>query len=155
VATAHEHAVRTRNRTGPGHRNTSGPARVRLPRAGQLRAPLRLLRPGTVLVPGTTDAHRQPHQPRRNNTNHERIDHCNGLAACPTHDVAFDIGLLSVDNALQIHSATRLNAVIDTDDIARRYFGRPPLRDTLALPTGADPAGRQYLDWHHSTILAA
>ena len=33
----------------------------------------------------------------------ERLDPRNGLAACASHDVAFDVGLLTVGPALQVH----------------------------------------------------
>ena len=33
----------------------------------------------------------------------ERLDVRNGIAACPTHDAAFDSGLLSVNGGLRIH----------------------------------------------------
>ena len=38
----------------------------------------------------------------------ERLDPRNGLAACPSHDVAFDTGLLTVGAALQIHVSEAL-----------------------------------------------
>jgi putative restriction endonuclease len=94
-------------------------------------------------------------KPWRDSTNRERLDHRNGLAACPTHDVAFDVGLLTVNGGLRIHTATRLSTAMAQDEIARRYFDRPPLRDVLLLPDGADPPAREYLRWHHQRVFAA
>jgi putative restriction endonuclease len=94
-------------------------------------------------------------KPWRDSSDQERLDHRNGLAACPTHDVAFDVGLLTVNGGLRIHSATRLSATVAQDEIARRYFGHPPLRDAILLPDGADPPATEYLNWHRERIFAA
>lgn len=94
-------------------------------------------------------------KPWRDSDNRERLDHRNGLAACPTHDVAFDVGLLTVNGGLRIHTASRLSAVMETDQLARQYFDRPPLREVLLLPDGADPPAVEYLRWHKERIFAA
>lgn len=94
-------------------------------------------------------------KPWRDSDNRERLDHRNGLAACPTHDVAFDVGLLTVNGGLRIHTASRLLAAMETDQLARQYFDRPPLREVLLLPEGADPPAVEYLRWHRERIFAA
>jgi putative restriction endonuclease len=94
-------------------------------------------------------------KPWRESSSRERLDHRNGLAACPTHDVAFDTGLLGVNGGLRIHSASRLTEAIIRDAVARQYFDRPPLRDVLLLPDGADPPSAGYLTWHRERIFAA
>jgi putative restriction endonuclease len=94
-------------------------------------------------------------KPWRDSTNRERLDHRNGVAACPTHDVAFDVGLLTVNGGLRIHTATRLSTAMQTDHLARQYFDRPPLREVLLLPDGADPPAAEYLRWHKDRIFAA
>ena len=94
-------------------------------------------------------------KPWRDSSDRERLDHRNGLAACPTHDVAFDVGLLTVNRGLRIHTATRLSAAVAQDEIARRYFDRPPLKEVLLLPDGADPPAAEYLDWHRRRVFAA
>ena len=94
-------------------------------------------------------------KPWRISDNRERLDHRNGLAACPTHDVAFDVGLIAVNGGLRIHTAGRLADAFDTDPLARQYFDRPPLRDVLLLPAEADPPGQTYLRWHKEKIFAA
>jgi putative restriction endonuclease len=94
-------------------------------------------------------------KPWRDSSNRERLDHRNGLAVCPTHDVAFDTGLLTVDNQLRIHTAARLATAIQRDETVRRYFDRPPLRDALLLPELADEPAVEYLHWHRRRIFAA
>lgn len=44
-------------------------------------------------------------EPWRDSAPAERLDALNGLTACPTHDVAFDTGLLTVDGGPRIHAA--------------------------------------------------
>lgn len=94
-------------------------------------------------------------KPWKDSTSTERMDLRNGLAACPSHDVAFDTGLLTVDASLQVHVSGALADAVRADPLARQYYGRPPLRDTILLPAQAQLPGRKYLDWHRSKIFAA
>lgn len=94
-------------------------------------------------------------KPWKDSTPTERLDHRNGLAACPTHDVAFDTGLLTVNGGLRIHLAGTLAAAVRTDPLTRQYYGCPPLHKVLLLPAGAEPPARKYLDWHREKIFAA
>jgi putative restriction endonuclease len=94
-------------------------------------------------------------KPWKDSTPTERLDPRNGLAACPAHDVAFDTGLLAVNGGLRIHVAGSLSDATATDPLARQYYGRPPLRETLLLPAGAQPPNRKYLDWHRQNIFVA
>jgi putative restriction endonuclease len=94
-------------------------------------------------------------KPWKDSTPSERLDHRNGLAACPAHDVAFDTGLLSVNGGLRIHVARSLAEATRTDPLARQYYGRPPLRDALLLPSEAQPPARKYLDWHRQNVFRA
>jgi putative restriction endonuclease len=105
-------------------------------------------RPNRMLVAGHI-------KPWRDSSNRERRDHRNGLAACPTHDVAFDTGLITVNGGLAIHLAARLDAQVARDEITRHYFARPPLREAIVLPDGADLPGGDYLRWHREHIFAA
>lgn len=92
-------------------------------------------------------------KPWRESTARERLDPRNGLAACPPHDVAFDTGLLTVNGGLRIHLAGPLAKAVQDDPLARHYYGRPPLLDSLALPPGAQPPATRYLDWHRENIF--
>ncbi len=94
-------------------------------------------------------------KPWRDSEPKERLDPRNGLAACPTHDVAFDTGLLAVNGELRIHLAPKLRQALPADAAARAAFGRPPLAQTLILPEGADPPRTAYLDWHRERVYAA
>ena len=94
-------------------------------------------------------------KPWRDSTPSERLDPRNGLAACPAHDVAFDTGLLAVNGGLRIHVARSLADAVQTDPLARQYYGQPPLREALLLPSGAEAPARKYLDWHRQKIFVA
>ncbi len=94
-------------------------------------------------------------KPWKDSTPSERLDPRNGLAACPAHDVAFDTGLLTVNGGLRIHVARSLAEATRTDPLARQYYGRPPLREALLLPAGAQAPARKYLDWHRHKIFVA
>ena len=92
-------------------------------------------------------------KPWKDSTPAERLDPCNGLAACPAHDVAFDTGMITVNGGLRIHLASPLAEAIQTDPLARQYYGRPPLREVILLPQGAQAPARKYLDWHRQKIF--
>ena len=92
-------------------------------------------------------------KPWKDSAPSERLDPRNGLAACPAHDAAFDTGMLTVNGGLRIHLARRLANAVQTDPLARQFYGRPPLRETLLLPPGAQEPTRKYLDWHRQNIF--
>ncbi|NMM22715.1 MAG: HNH endonuclease [Phycicoccus sp.] len=83
----------------------------------------------------------------------ERLDPANGLSACPTHDVAFDTGLLTVNGGLRIHVKSALAHQIATDASVRSVFGRPPLAERLLLPPGARAPKPRYLAWHQENVF--
>ena len=85
----------------------------------------------------------------------ERLDVRNGLTACPTHDVAFDTGLITVNGGLRIHVNPALHASTSLDPATRAAFGRPPLGERLLLPSGAMEPEQKYLSWHHANIYRA
>lgn len=88
-------------------------------------------------------------------TSTERLDVRNGIAACPTHDAAFDSGLLTVNGGLRIHVAPALAQRTTEDEALRHAFGRPPLFDRLLLPGEAEPPRSKYLSWHREHVWAA
>jgi putative restriction endonuclease len=94
-------------------------------------------------------------KPWKDSTPAGRLGPRNGLAACPAHDVAFDTGLLTVNGGLRIHAAHSLAGAVQSDPLARQYYGRSPLRETLVLPAGAQPPARRYLDWHRQQVFTA
>lgn len=91
-------------------------------------------------------------KPWRISTATERLDTRNGLTACPTHDVAFDTGLLTVNGGLRIHITPALRHAAQTDPATRAAFGRPPLVERLLLPEGAPTPRPEYLAWHHHHV---
>jgi putative restriction endonuclease len=92
-------------------------------------------------------------KPWKDSTPSERLDLRNGLAACPAHDVAFDTGMLTVNGGLRIHLARPLADAIQTDPLARQYYGRPPMCEVILLPEGAQAPARKYLDWHRQKVF--
>jgi putative restriction endonuclease len=94
-------------------------------------------------------------KPWKDSTLAERLDPRNGVAACPAHDVAFDTGMLTVNGGLRIHLARPLAWAVQADPLARQYYGRPPLREVLLLPEGAQPPAGRYLDWHRRNVFVA
>jgi putative restriction endonuclease len=93
-------------------------------------------------------------KPWRDSAHGERLDVRNGLSACTAHDVAFDTGMITVNGGLRIHLAPPLAEAVEADPLARQFYGRPPLRETLLLPPGAQSPGLRYLEWHHEKIFA-
>src|SRR5260370_7682811 len=92
-------------------------------------------------------------KPWKDSTPSERLDPLNGLAACPAHDVAFDTGLLSVNGGLRIHVARSLADAVQTDPLARQYYGRPPLREAPFLPPGPHAPAPRYPYCHPPTTF--
>ena len=92
-------------------------------------------------------------KPWRDSNPRERLDLSNGLAACPSHDVAFDIGMLTIEDDLRIRLAVSLSDAVRVDELTRQYYGRPPLLDVVRLPAGAESPGSKYLDWHRKYIF--
>lgn len=92
--------------------------------------------------------------PWREGTASERPDLGNGLSACPTHDVAFDTGLLTVNGGMRIHVKSSLARQVAIDAATRSAFGRPPLAERLLLPLGARVPKARYLAWHQQNVFA-
>lgn len=90
----------------------------------------------------------------RSSSDEERLDVSNGLAACPTHDAAFDVGLLFVNGGLHIHESERLRSSVEADPGTATFFGRPPIRAMLLLPATAVQPGSEYLAWHRANVAS-
>lgn len=85
----------------------------------------------------------------------ERLDPRNGVAACPTHDIAFDTGLIAVAADGKVLLSPLIEQAALEDAAAAAVFGRPPLGVLLRLPDGASPPAARYLDWHRANLFAA
>lgn len=95
-------------------------------------------------------------KPWRESTGPERLDVRNGLAACPTHDVAFDTGLLTVAADLSIIVSPYVVAEIAAlDHPGRHVFAQPPMRTRIEFRASALPPGERYLHWHRERVFAA
>lgn len=81
----------------------------------------------------------------------ERLDPANGIAACPTHDAAFDSGLITVNGGLRVHRAPPLERSSRSDPGVDRYFGESLLPSLAVADRDARP-GLGYLTWHHEHI---
>ncbi|MFI5937859.1 HNH endonuclease [Actinoplanes sp. NPDC051494] len=92
-------------------------------------------------------------KPWRECDSRERLDVANGLTACPTHDVAFDTGLLTANGELRIHIYSELQRAAAGDPSVHAAFGRPPLGDRLFLPSEAVRPERAYLNWHRDHVF--
>jgi putative restriction endonuclease len=91
-------------------------------------------------------------KPWKDSTPSERLDPRNGLAACPAHG---DTGMLTVNGGLRIPLARPLAQAVQDDQLARQYYGRPPLREVFLLSEGAQPPAVRYLDWHRRKVFVA
>ena len=90
-------------------------------------------------------------KPWADSSNRERRDPRNGAVACPTHDAAFDKGLITVNGGLRVHRSQRLRASVKVDAGVDHNFGET-LRDALLLPPGVEQPGRAYLRWHREHV---
>ena len=104
------------------------------------------------MIPGSSRSLRAS-QAAEDSEPSERLDPRNRLAACPSHDVAFDTGLLTVGSTLQIRLSAALATAVRTDLLTRQFYGRPPLLESLLLPEDAQPPARKYLDWHQANVF--
>ncbi len=91
-------------------------------------------------------------KPWRNATKRERLHVANGLAACPTHDAAFDHGLLTIEDDLRITVAPGLALDRDRRPEVQQYFGAPHLFERVALPQRATVIDVQYARWHRDHV---
>jgi putative restriction endonuclease len=85
-------------------------------------------------------------------TSKERMDVCNGLAACPIHDAGFDQGYLTVNEGHIILRAPILLQSIASDPGVGTYFGTM-LKSSLLLPSQARKPDVQYLHYHQDNIF--
>lgn len=92
-------------------------------------------------------------KPWRSSDHRERLDVANGLAACPTHDSAFDVGLITVDEHLVVRRSRRLENAMVRNEAVRRAFEPGVLRTSIAAPQRAVDPGRPFIDWHREHVF--
>jgi putative restriction endonuclease len=82
----------------------------------------------------------------------ERVDVRNGLIACPTHDVAFDRGYITIEDDLSIRLAAVLQRSITQDPGVRHYFGEI-IHTTVLLPQKSKTPSPSYLAYHREHVF--
>ena len=87
-------------------------------------------------------------KPWRHSLNSERVDSSNGLAACPTHDAAFDSFLITLNPALEIVASSELLLAILHDAVVARNFSNLGMSNKLILDDCAKPPSESYVQWH-------
>lgn len=92
-------------------------------------------------------------KPWREATKRERLHVANGVAACPTHDAAFDRGLLTIEDDLRITLAPGLLLDREKKPEVQQYFGSPHLRERIVLPMSATAIDLQYAQWHRTRVF--
>ena len=90
-------------------------------------------------------------KPWRASSNSERRDANNGLAACPTHDAAFDSQLITVGLGMEIMLHPKLQRAVSGDPRVARNFGAEGMASSLLLPTATTRPDESYLSWHRNT----
>ncbi|PFG18773.1 putative restriction endonuclease [Serinibacter salmoneus] len=96
-------------------------------------------------------------KPWRDSDGHERLDITNGLAACPTHDAAFDSGLMTVRSDpphLAVTLSARMRHAVETNAAVATTFGPAGLRTDLQTSAMAVVPAVEYLDWHAAHVFA-
>nr|WP_167405658.1 HNH endonuclease [Sphaerisporangium cinnabarinum] len=94
-------------------------------------------------------------KPWRNSDGKERLDVANGYAACAVHDAAFDAGLLTVNDELEVLVSHRLGRAIVDNAAAKTYFAEPHLRKRLQEPVLGTHPRATYLEWHRTHVFEA
>lgn len=87
-------------------------------------------------------------KPWRYSQGTERVDERNGLAACPTHDAAFDAFLVTVSWDFAIIRSPKLQAAIMSDEVVARNFGPEGMYSRIAGGNKFEAPGSSYVDWH-------
>lgn len=91
----------------------------------------------------------------RDSDNMERLDVRNGLAACPTHDAAFDGHLLTISPDMTISRSPQLERAIREDTVLSRNFGSEGMKIRIESSCLKVPFGEAYLEWHRARLLSA
>src|SRR5690606_29447811 len=95
-------------------------------------------------------------KPWRDSPDGERTDVANGVAACPTHDAAFDAGLMTLEPAgdhLTVTMSHRLRSATDRIPETARYFAGAGLRRKIVLEPPTVAPSEKYLRWHRERVF--
>ncbi|WP_032388530.1 HNH endonuclease [Rhodococcoides fascians] len=94
-------------------------------------------------------------KPWRDSSDDERLDFRNGFTACPTHDVAFDTGLITVNQDLSVSYAPGVESEMRATPALRHALGKPPLGERIFLGPDSVAPEMSYLTWHREKIYVA
>ncbi|MBL0886395.1 AAA family ATPase [Myceligenerans indicum] len=95
-------------------------------------------------------------KPWRDSNPRERLDVANGIAACPTHDAAFDTGLMTLDTAanhLVVRFSPRLAAAVNNHPATAFQFTGDGLRQRIDLTVPVVAPEDRYLAWHREQVF--
>ncbi|GAB3166024.1 hypothetical protein GCM10027059_24460 [Myceligenerans halotolerans] len=92
-------------------------------------------------------------KPWRASSDDERLDVTNGIAACPTHDAAFDAGLITLRGDLTVRRSARLDRAISRNQSVAQAFTADSLRPDLHFPDSAQMPRAEYLDYHQTYVF--
>nr|WP_022887142.1 HNH endonuclease [Glaciibacter superstes] len=92
-------------------------------------------------------------KPWKQSSARERLDTQNGLAACPTHDAAFEAFFFSVNERGRVVRSAPLMRAIESDAGMRRNFDAPGLSGRLLLPEAGVAPGLSYTSWHLDQLV--
>lgn len=91
--------------------------------------------------------------PWRVSSSADRRNPLNGIAACPTHDAAFENFLIRVDQSGRIHRSRTVEAAVQRDPSWERLFGPDTLADSLLLADDAPLPKPRFVDWHWAEAI--
>ncbi len=91
-------------------------------------------------------------KPWRDSTSPERLDARNGVAACPMHDRAFDVGLMTFTEKLEMQFAPKLLRLLAEDAAAYVAFTAPLMRNRIDRAWMHNPPNPSYVTWHQKNI---
>lgn len=94
-------------------------------------------------------------KPWRASSGSERLDLKNGVAACPTHDAAFDGFLMTLSSSLQIVRSPLLEMAIDRDSIVAHNFSSLSVVESGIESRFQQRPATEYLEWHRQHFNAS
>jgi len=92
-------------------------------------------------------------KPWAKSDNKERLNPRNGIATCPTHDAAFDKGLITVTKDLGILRADSLRRSMVADEGILLYFGEQVLGTHLKVTPKRDRPHPDFLRYHYLHVF--
>lgn len=76
------------------------------------------------------------------------------LSACPTHDVAFDTGLITVNDDLSVNYASGIEDDVNVSLPLRHALSKPPLHERLLLGSASVAPDISHITWHRERSMS-